>query len=217
MAKVKVVQTVDERARLTQILKKYAEQARKLSSILSDTSRKALDEAMRETDIHRLLSPLHTPILLPLSKMSLNALSDGVAKGVYSSRDIYEYILQIVDEASYDQGEVNFAQSLTFIADPEVIKKYSPEIKTALTEPSSALYTILKAFRVAAYSCGDKVDIESDFLTCVADKLERYYGELERHIKEINQAELKKELKELYTAVLKHGKERGLEEAIRYF
>jgi len=205
-----VVTVESEAKELADVLKEMSRILKKVSSKVYEASSEAFKEAMMETGVSEWAVPsLFRPTIVFTVDAPLSSLAYAVEKGVDDTY-VHEFMLDILDESSFDQGEVNMIQKLIPIADPRVIKKYSPELKTALKEVSSVLYGIKAAADTALRRCSKLLGRKAAYFSCMARNLRTELPRIRRDVEMINPEEIKKELKEVYKAVLEHGKKYGL-------
>ena len=201
-----------EAKELADVLKEMSNILKEVKTKVYAASSEAFEEAMRETGVSEWAVPsLFRPTVVFTVDAPLSSLAYAVEKGVDDAY-VHEFMLDILDEASYDQGEVNMIQKLVPIADPRVIEKYRPELRTALKEVSSLLYGIKAATDLALRRCNRLLGRKAAYFSCMARNLRTQLPRIKRDAEEVKPEEIKKELKEVYKAVLEHGKKYGLGE-----
>jgi hypothetical protein len=200
---------------LAEVLDQYTAIVDELADKLYSASMEAFKEAAREVGVpeHALPPSLVRPYITILSDNPLHVLASAVKRGVADEEYIHSNLLTLLDEASYDQGGLNKMEKLVLLADPRVAKKYKPYLKTALTDPSHIIGTVKNVVEIAIRKCR-KLLGKDGYVSCVTTELKSHLPALQNEARKVDVEELKKELKELYKAVLKHGKEFGLGEEI---
>ncbi|RLF08486.1 MAG: hypothetical protein DRJ60_00045 [Thermoprotei archaeon] len=207
-----VVAVTAEAKELASALKEMARILKDVRRKVYDASEEAFEEAMREVGISEWAVPsVFRPTMVFTVDAPLGSLASAVEKGV-DDMYVHEFMLDILDSASYDQGETNMIQKLIPIADPRVIEKYRPELKTALKEVSSLLYGIKAAADMALRRCNKLLGRKSEYFSCIAENLRTQLPRIRRDAEEVKPESIKEELKEVYKAVLEHGKKYGLGE-----
>jgi len=199
--------------------KELADVLKEMSNILKDVKRKvydasegAFEEAMRELGISEWAVPsVFRPTMVFTVDAPLGSLAYAVERGV-DDMYVHEFMLDILDSASYDQGETNMLQKLIPMADPRVAEKYRPELRTALKEVSSLLYGVKVAADTALRRCNRLLGNKRRYFSCLARNLRTQLPRIRRDAEEVKPEDIKEELKEVYKAVLEHGKKYGLGE-----
>jgi len=201
-----------EAKELADVLKEMSNILKGVNRKVYDASDEAFEEAMKEVGVSEWAVPtMFRPTMVFTVDAPLTSLAYAVERGVDDAY-VHEFMLDILDSASYDQGETNMIQKLIPIADPKVIEKYRPELRTALKEVSSLLYGIKAAADMALRRCNKLLGRKSEYFSCMAENLRTQLPRIRRDAEEVKPEDIKEELKEVYKAVLEHGKKYGLGE-----
>jgi len=193
---------------------------REIAGIFKDVKRKvykASDEAFREALVEtgvpeRAVPSAFRPTIVFTADTMLSSLAGGVEKGYLSDREIQDYMLEILDDASYDQGEVNMISYFIPVANPKSIERYLPEMRTSLREPSAILYNIKSAAERVVRNCGKLLGRRGEYFSCLSIELKKKLPWIRENAEKMDPEKIKDDLKEVYKAILEHGKRHGLGE-----
>ncbi|RLE83308.1 MAG: hypothetical protein DRJ67_12440 [Thermoprotei archaeon] len=199
--------------RLAEVLGEYDEVLRRLGDGVYRATSEAWEEAVREAGVRPGAVPsIFRPVVTILARSPLASLAHAVKVGAADNKYVHEFLLDTVDNSSYDQGRVNMLQEMEVVANPRVLEKYRPVMKTALAEPSEILFHVKEAIARALRRCATLIESD-EYQECLADELERELPRIKDLIERVDWDAIREEVKEVYAAVLEHGKERGLERA----